>query len=351
MQNHEFYMRRCLELAKHGFGNVSPNPLVGSVIVRNNQIIGEGYHKKYGQAHAEVNAINSVSNHSLLKEATLYVNLEPCSHYGKTPPCADLIISKEIPRVIIGTQDPFVEVAGRGIERLRNAGIEVITDVLFTDCRELNKRFFTFHEKKRPYIILKWAETKDRFIDVERNENDVTKPTWITHENTRILVHRWRSEEDAIMIGTNTAIKDNPRLDVRDWKGNNPVRIVIDRDLRIPTNANILDNTIKTVVFTSLLRKNTENIEFVKLDFGINIIQQMLSHLHQYKIQSLIVEGGKTLLQSFINDNLWDEARIFVGNMTFNRGISAPNILGKTISNTVIGQDYLMVLKNSNVPV
>ncbi|HRS53852.1 MAG TPA: bifunctional diaminohydroxyphosphoribosylaminopyrimidine deaminase/5-amino-6-(5-phosphoribosylamino)uracil reductase RibD, partial [Bacteroidales bacterium] len=245
------YIRRCFDLARLGMGKVAPNPMVGCVIVNGNKIIGEGYHQEYGGYHAEVNAINSVIDKDLLKTAVLYVNLEPCAHYGKTPPCTDLIISSQIPKVVISNVDPFEKVAGKGINKLRAAGISVIVGVLKQDGKELNKRFFTFCEQKRPYIILKWAQSLDGFIDKERNSNEKLKgPTWITGDFFKKVVHKWRAEEQAIMVGTNTAINDNPKLTVREVPGKNPLRIVIDRVLKLPHNLNLFDSSTPTLVLT-----------------------------------------------------------------------------------------------------
>ncbi|MCK5823496.1 MAG: bifunctional diaminohydroxyphosphoribosylaminopyrimidine deaminase/5-amino-6-(5-phosphoribosylamino)uracil reductase RibD [Bacteroidales bacterium] len=322
----EIFMSRCLDIAKLGIALTAPNPMVGCVIVYDGKIIGEGYHRIYGEAHAEVNAINSVSNHELLKKSTLYVSLEPCSHFGKTPPCTDLIISKNIPRVVVGCVDSFSEVSGRGIKKLKQAGCDVTVGVLEKESRELNKRFFTFNEKKRPYIILKWAQSLDGFIDVVRNKDNKIEPTWITNEHSRILVHKWRSHEDAIMVGTNTAEKDNPSLNIRDWTGTNTIRIVVDRQLRLSENLNLFDKKNQTIVFTEKNIKSLKNIEYIKIDFSKNIIPQILDYLFQIKVQSVIIEGGEKLIMSFVNQNKWDEARVFVGNKFFKNGISAPKV-------------------------
>ena len=251
MNRDEKYMSRCLDLAILGKGNVSPNPMVGSVIVHRDKIIGEGFHQKYGQSHAEVNAINSVNNQLLLEESVLYVNLEPCAHYGLTPPCSDLIIQKKIPKVVIGTLDPYSEVAGKGVEKMRKAGIEVDIGILENECYELNRRFFTYHIKKRPYIILKWAQTADGFIDIKRKKTETGEPYWITGDLALRLVHKIRSSEDAIMVGTNTAINDNPSLTVRNWSGRDPLRIAIDRNLRLPDSLNIFNQTSRTIIFNA----------------------------------------------------------------------------------------------------
>lgn len=348
MNVHEKYMNRCLELAQKGAGSVSPNPMVGCVIVHNNNIIGEGYHEKYGEAHAEVNAINAVKNNALLAESTLYVSLEPCAHFGLTPPCSDLIIEKKIPQVIIGTIDSFAKVAGKGIERMLKAGVEIQLGVKENECREINKRFFTFHEKKRPFVILKWAETNDGFIDSDRSENEFGKPNWITGESALLRVHQMRAVEDAIFVGTNTAFKDNPSLTVRLCEGRNPVRIVIDNHLRLPQTLNLFDRTVKTLVFNSIKNEETENIEFIKIDFDKRVVQHVLKNLFQRNIQSLIVEGGKQLLDSFISSGLWDEAFRFVGNKNFKTGVEAPKISGNPVLSESIDNDRLFIYKNAN---
>lgn len=340
-------MKRCLELARMGAGSVSPNPMVGCVIVHNDTIIGEGFHEKYGGPHAEVNAINAVKNNALLAESTLYVSLEPCAHFGLTPPCSNLIIEKKIPLVVIGTIDSFAKVAGKGIERMLKAGIEVQLGIMENECRELNKRFFTFHEKKRPFVVLKWAETKDGFIDIDRSENEIGEPTWITGENTLLRVHQMRAVEDAILVGTNTALKDNPSLTVRYCGGRNPVRIVIDNKLRLPKTLHLFDGSVKTIVFNSLKNEETENIEFIKVDFDKKLVQHILKNLFQRNIQSLIVEGGKQLLDSFIAVNLWDEAFRFVGNKYFKSGIETPKISGNPVFSETIDDDRLFIYKNT----
>lgn len=345
MDNHEQYIARSIELAKNGFGTTYPNPMVGSVIVYNGEIIGEGWHQKAGEPHAEVNAIQSVKDPSLLDKATIYVSLEPCSHFGKTPPCCDLIIKNKIPNVVIGTVDSNIKVAGNGIKRLQDAGANVIVGILEKECYELNQRFFTFHEKKRPYIILKWAETQDGFIAPLQKEEQ--KPVWITNLNSRQLVHKWRTEEQAILVGTQTVIDDNPQLNARDWQGNNPIRIVIDQRNRIPKTAHVFDNQTKTIVFSS--NKSTlslENTIFEVIDFQQNIVQQIVDKLYQHQIQSVIIEGGSQTLQTFIDANLWDEARVFIGNSTFGTGKKAP-VLNTTLSTKEkIGTDELLIIRN-----
>ncbi|MBC8756129.1 bifunctional diaminohydroxyphosphoribosylaminopyrimidine deaminase/5-amino-6-(5-phosphoribosylamino)uracil reductase RibD [Kordia sp. YSTF-M3] len=339
-------MKRCLQLAANGLQAAMPNPSVGAVIVHNNVIIGEGYTSAYGGDHAEVNAIHSVKDTSLLKEATIYVSLEPCSHFGKTPPCSDLIIKHQIPKVVVGTIDPFAKVAGKGIEKLKNAGCEVVLGVLEAECIASNKRFFTFHQYKRPYIILKWAQTQDGFIDKIRHENDPVQPNWITNKFSRQLVHKWRSEEAAILVGTNTAITDNPKLNTRDWHGNNPVRIVLDKSLRIPETYSLFDQTIKTIVLTEQQRDNKENIIFEVIDFSKNIAEQICEVLYKYEVQSVIIEGGKQTLQTFIDANLWDEARVFTGNVSFQAGIEAPTFTGKLQSEQTILDNSLDIYTN-----
>lgn len=340
----EKYMLRCLELARKGAGNVSPNPMVGCVIVHRGEIIGEGFHEKYGQAHAEVNAINSVENQELLKDSTLYVTLEPCAHHGLTPPCSDLIVQKQIPKVIIGTVDTYAEVAGKGIEKMKKAGINVEVGLLEKECREINKRFFTFHEKKRPFIILKWAQTSDGFIDT--NRTSVGEPTWITGPKALTRVHRLRAEEDAIMVGTNTVLKDNPSLTTRHVKGKNPLRIVLDRRLRLPENLNLFDNSVPTLVINSLKNEKDGNTTFLQIDFDGDIIHQILDELFKRRIQSLIVEGGRELIESFFRSGIWDEAYVFVGNKAFKQGIPAPTLPEQLVHYEKLEEDDLYIYKN-----
>ncbi|MFT6213620.1 MAG: diaminohydroxyphosphoribosylaminopyrimidine deaminase [Roseivirga sp.] len=313
-------MRRALQLAEQGRGHVSPNPMVGCVIVHNDQIIGEGYHQEYGKAHAEVNAIKSVLRDGLLPESTCYVSLEPCAHFGKTPPCADLLVEKNIKRVVIGAMDANPLVGGKGVEILRQAGMEVTTGVLEKEAKELNVRFFTVMEKKRPYVILKWAQTADGFV---ARKNFDSK--WISGEQSRILVHQWRAEEDAILIGTNTAIYDDPQLNVRDWAGKSPLRLVIDKALRLPATLHLLDRSIPTIVYNLQQTEERENLTLVKLPDD-NFLEALLSDLYQRKVQSLFVEGGSQLLQSFLKAGLWDEARVFENEINFDEGIEAPKV-------------------------
>ena len=345
MNIHEKYIKRCIELAKNGLGATYPNPLVGSVIVHNDSIIGEGWHQKAGAPHAEVNAVNSVKDESLLKKSTIYVSLEPCSHFGKTPPCSDLIIVKGIKKVVIGTVDPFAEVAGRGIKKLMEAGCEVQVGVLEQECQDLNKRFFTFHQKKRPYIILKWAQTADVFIAPKIQEK--REPVWITNQYSKQLVHEWRSEEQSILVGTNTEIADNPKLNTRLWKGENPVRVVIDKDLKIPQESALFDGTIKTIVLTENVKSSgSNNLVFEKVNFQQNLPLQICEILYRHNLQSVIIEGGAKTLQTFIDNNLWDEARVFTGISEFHKGVKAPEFSGKMFSKTTLERDTLKFYKN-----
>jgi diaminohydroxyphosphoribosylaminopyrimidine deaminase/5-amino-6-(5-phosphoribosylamino)uracil reductase len=345
--DHEKYMKRCLELARSAVGYTSPNPMVGSVVVYKGKIIGEGFHRRCGEAHAEVNAINSVINKDLLKQSTLYVNLEPWAHVGRTPSCARTIADIGVKKVVIGTGDPYEKVNGQGISILKNAGIEVITDILNEECRALNYRFFTFHEKKRPYIILKWAQSLDGFIDFVRSKNTPVQPNWITDDYARVLVHRWRAEEDAILVGTNTAEKDNPKLDTRDWFGKNPVRIVVDRTLRLDSQLNLFDNSVKTLIINSEIKKIEGNIEYIKLNFETGFVQSLLKELHQRRVLSVIVEGGAAIINDFIRNNIWDEARYFIGKKMFLDGIKAPRININPKNVVLPGNSTLYVLKNN----
>jgi diaminohydroxyphosphoribosylaminopyrimidine deaminase/5-amino-6-(5-phosphoribosylamino)uracil reductase len=330
---HEFYIKRCIELAKNGLPSAMPNPSVGAVIVFENKIIGEGYTAAYGGNHAEVNAILSVKNKELLAKSTIYVSLEPCSHFGKTPPCCDLIIKNKIPNVVIGTVDSNSKVSGQGIKKLIEAGANVTVGILEAECRESNKRFFTFHEKKRPYIILKWAETEDGFIaPPSKNEQ---KPVWITNIHSRQLAHKWRSEEAAILVGTQTVIDDNPKLDVRDWTGKNPIRIVLDKNNRISKESYIFDISQKTFVISDKT-----------IDYSENVALQIATFLFDNNLQSVIIEGGKQTLQTFIDANLWDEARIFRGKEMFSGGTKAPVITGKIVAKSKIDNDELLIYLN-----
>lgn len=338
---HEFFMARCLQLASNGLGNTYPNPFVGSIIVHQNKIIGEGYTSQYGGPHAEVNAIENVKDKSLLSDSTLYVTLEPCAHFGKTPPCCDLIITKKIPRVVVGCVDPFAQVNGEGIRRMREQGVEVIVGVLQEECLTLNKRFFTFHQKKRPYIILKWAETFNGYFAPVQHEQK-----WITNVYSKQLVHWWRTQEEAILIGTKTAIIDNPQLNARLVNAQYPIRLVIDRSLEIPTTHHLYDTNFRTIIFNEIKSAELGNISFVRLDFEQEIIPSILETLYQENITSVIVEGGVKTLNSFIKQNLWDEARIFRSAIRWQDGIKSPEIKGKIILEKTILNDHLTVIRN-----
>ena len=328
----ETYMHRCLQLANLGAGYVAPNPMVGAVLVYDNRIIGEGYHKQYGQAHAEVNCINSVraEDISLIPLSTIYVSLEPCTHHGKTPPCADLIIEKKIKRVAVGCRDPFIEVDGKGIDKLQQAGIEITLGILEKECKELNKRFFTFHTKQRPHIILKWAQTANNKIASLNNERLL-----ITNEFTNRLVHKWRSEEMGILVGTNTAILDDPELTNRLWTGKSPVRLVVDMNLRLPKSLKLFNGQQPTIVFNLNQTKEENNIQYCKVIKGENLVSQILNTCYQKSIQSIIVEGGAKLLQSFIDAGFWDEARVITNtNLFIENGLDAPQLSANKLSHS-----------------
>lgn len=341
----ESFMQRCLDLALLGMGEVAPNPMVGCVIVHDGRIIGEGYHQHYGQAHAEVNAIHSVKDPSLLAHSTLYVSLEPCAHFGKTPPCADLIVRSGIPHVVIGTVDPFAKVAGKGIERMEKAGIKVEVGILQQECRDVNRRFFTFHEKKRPFVLLKWAQTLDGYIDTDRSETQ--HPTWITNALCKRLVHKQRSEESAILIGTNTALFDNPALTVREWTGAQPVRMVIDRTFRLDNDLHLFDQSVPTWVFTASPTVDAPLVKYIPLDFEKDIVPQLLTELYERNILSLIVEGGSFLLNSFLKAGLWDEAFVYTGNQFFGKGVKAPHIAGQVTGYEKLDDCKLHVIRNA----
>ena len=332
MTTDEKYIRRCIELASNGLCNAAPNPMVGAVIVHNGKIIGEGYHAKCGEGHAEVNAISSVKDETLLKEATIYVSLEPCSHYGKTPPCADLIISKGIPRVVVGCIDPFSQVSGRGIHKLREAGIDVTVGVLEEECKNLIRRFVTFNTQKRPYITLKWAESTDGYIDINRENGS---PVVLSTPVTSMYVHKQRAEHKAILVGRRTALLDNPSLTTRNWYGKNPLRLVIDRNLTLPAELKLFDHSTPTMVFTEKQKNSEDNLEYVALDFSKDILPQICTVLYDRKIQSLLVEGGTTLLQSFIDSELWDEIFVEHSEKVLYEGVKSPIIPKGTIFKTV----------------
>jgi len=345
MPQHEKYMQRCLDLALLGAGNVSPNPMVGAVIVHADRIIGEGYHQQYGQAHAEVNAVNQVlanfdNAEDLLHDSTIYVSLEPCAHYGKTPPCADLLIRHRIPHVVVGCRDPFPQVDGKGIEKLKDAGIEVTLGVLENECRFLNRRFFTKVQQHRPYIILKWAQTADGFFAPDDN-----RQFWITGLESRKLVHQWRSEEDAILVGKNTAIIDNPQLNVRFGEGRSPKRVVIDRRLELSHDLHLFDQSVETFVFNEIKTDVDGKVKYIALeDFDRYVPQYILYQLYLQDIQSLIVEGGAQTLNAFIEAGVWDEARVFTGEVSLNSGIKAPKINGIIADEISSGKDRLRII-------
>jgi len=331
-------MQVCIDLAKKGLPNAFPNPLVGCILVHEGEILGQGYHQYYGQAHAEVNAIASVINPSLIKNSTLYVNLEPCAHFGKTPPCSKLIIEKGIKKVVIGALDTFSKVNGKGIENLRKAGVQVKSSVLEMECRKLNKRFFTFHEKKRPYIILKWAKSNDGFLA----PNNQKEPFWMTGDEAKKRVHKWRSRESAILVGTNTVLIDNPRLTTRDFIGKNPIRIILDRSLRIPKHLNIYNSEATTLI----VNEKYSDKNHIKVDFE-HLVRDLLQQLYQRNIKSLIVEGGAQTLNAFIHSNNWDEARVFKTKMNLYKGVQAPVFEHNISKIENIGDDQLSYFYNT----
>jgi len=340
-----------LQIANNGIGTARPNPSVGAVVVYKDTIIGEGFTSPYGGCHAEVNAIASVQNTSLLQEATIYVTLEPCSHFGKTPPCADLIIKHNLKKVVIGCVDSNSLVAGQGIERLKNAGIDVVVGVLEKECRKHHKRFFTNQEQKRPYIILKWAETKDGFVaPLSKNTQ---RPVWISNMFSKQLVHKLRAKEHAILVGTKTVIADNPKLNLRSWSGQNPTRVILDKNVRIPKNLSIFDDSVKTIVIcesNSLkckvnvdgsLSEQSKNLIFETIRFSKKVAFQICKVLQKHNIQSVIIEGGTQTLQTFIDENLWDEAKVFIGDVNFTKGIKAPVLNNLPKQQTYIKNDVL----------
>ncbi len=356
----EYFMHRCLQLAKLGAGNTAPNPMVGAVLIYKGLIIGEGYHQKYGEAHAEVNAISqAISNGHAdnIHQSALYVSLEPCAHFGKTPPCADLIIKYKIPKVVIGCRDPFKEVDGKGIEKLKAAGVEIEVGVLEDECKELNKRFFTFHTKHRPYIILKWAETGDGKIAPPLNppeggtfEESASPRLFISNEYSNRLVHKWRSEEAAILVGTNTAMNDDPKLTTRLWKGSSPIRLVVDMHLRLSSSLKVFDHKVKTIVFNAVKHEEEENLVYYQVTADMSLVHQIVNALYQLKIQSVIVEGGAKLLQSFIDEGIWDEARIIKNpELRIMNGLAAPELSEALIvSKQNVFSDTIEVYKSVN---
>jgi diaminohydroxyphosphoribosylaminopyrimidine deaminase / 5-amino-6-(5-phosphoribosylamino)uracil reductase len=338
-------MHRCLELAKFCAGYVSPNPMVGALLVHEEKIIGEGYHKQYGGPHAEVNCINSVKaeNKHKISNSVLYVSLEPCSHFGKTPPCTDLIIANQIPEVVIGCRDPFKEVDGKGIEKLKTAGVKVIYGVLEKECQQLNKRFFTFHTKHRPYIILKWAETADRKI-----AGDGTNRLLISNEQTNRLVHKWRSEEASILVGTNTALLDDPELTTRNWNGPSPIRLVIDMDLKLSPHLKIFNGKQRTVIFNVIKHEEQNDLVYYQVTGDVSLVHQIVNALYQMKIQSVLVEGGAKLLQSFIDEEIWDETRIIKNEkLIIKNGLAAPELVLKKVEQEMkILNDSIKIYQN-----
>jgi diaminohydroxyphosphoribosylaminopyrimidine deaminase/5-amino-6-(5-phosphoribosylamino)uracil reductase len=340
------FMHRCLELAIKAEGLTYPNPMVGSVIVHNGKIIGEGYHLKAGGPHAEVNAINSVKDKFLLKESTLYVNLEPCSHIGKTPPCAELIVSVGIPKVVVGTIDTSSKVSGKGIARLKSTGCEVIAGVLDEECRWLNRRFFTFHEKKRPFIILKWAQSADGFIDIERSSSPTKGPYWITGNSEKVLVHKWRATEQSLLVGAATIRNDNPKLNVREWIGPDPLKLILSRSGNLPPESEVFSKKGTVIVFTENVKTKIQGSEKVILSDCNRAAEEIANHLYRAEIESLFVEGGAGTLCHFINSGLWDEARIFNSNSFIHSGLRAPEILGTTYSDKKLSRSFLKMIAN-----
>lgn len=348
MTKDEKYIYRCIQLAQNGLCNAAPNPMVGAVIVHKDTIIGEGYHARCGEAHAEVNAIRSVKDENLLKESTIYVSLEPCSHYGKTPPCADLIINKGIPKVVVGCMDPFSLVAGRGIQKMRDAGIEVTVGVLEAECQYLIRRFITFNTLHRPFITLKWAESADGFIDLHRTGGH---PVVFSSPLSSMIVHKRRAEHSAILVGRKTALLDNPSLTTRNWYGKNPVRLVLDKDLTLPHHLSLFDGSTPTIVFTA--QKETSKfpfVEYVTLDFCRDILPQIMKILYQRKLQSLIVEGGSILLQSFIDSGCWDEAYIERSDKHLSDGVMAPQLPRKYdfLTQRIMGKEIKYAFKTAS---
>lgn len=338
MEFDELMMKRCIELASRGVGLTYPNPVVGCVIVGNGQIISEGWHQKAGEAHAEVNAVNKIYDKEILKDCEIYVSLEPCSHFGKTPPCSDMIVRYGFKRVIVGILDPNSKVNGQGIKRMRDAGIEAKVGVLENECAELNKRFFCFHQNKRPYIVLKWAQTADGFMAAE---NYVQK--WITNPYSKQLVHLWRSREQSVLVGYNTAKIDNPQLNLRLWSGNQPVRAVIDRDLSLDSKLHLFDGSQKTIIFSE--KDDSSRPDIIQLNFDENFEESILEELYKSGLQSVIIEGGRKILDRFINKGLWDEARVFSSFESWGSGIEAPRIDGKLTEQKMIGSDRLKIFR------
>lgn len=340
-------MYRALQLGAKALGDAAPNPAVGAVLVHGSRIIGEGWTSPYGGPHAEVNAINSVLEKSALKEATLYVTLEPCSHFGKTPPCSDLIIQHQIPEVIIGLQDPFDAVDGSGIRKLREAGVTVTTGVLEQACREHHKRFLSLHERKRPYIILKWAMTSDGHIAPHPSKRPgPPEPFWISNTAARSLVHYWRGQEQAILVGTRTAVEDNPILDTRRWPGKNPIRILIDRSGKVPEDYHLKNGKVPTRIYTEKEGPANENTSYKILNFDNDLPREICEDLAQQNISSIFIEGGAATLQSFIDADLWDEARVFSSHAVSGDGVKAPVIMKTPASRLSVGNNHLSIYRN-----
>lgn len=341
---HEPFIRRCLALAESGIPNAFPNPLVGSVIVHEGRIISEGYHQKYGEGHAEVNAVAGVKDHSILPECTIYVSLEPCAHHGKTPPCANLILDKGIKKVVVCNRDPFPLVDGKGVERLQENGVEVILGVLEDEGYEMNRKFFTFHEKKRPYISLKWAQTADGFMDPGPREAG-SGPVWITQPETKTIVHKWRSEHMAILVGSNTAITDDPSLTVREYPGKDPVRIILDPNLRVPSSAKLLSDGVNTIVFNNKVDRQDGTVRFIQVSSD-RFLEDTLDNCFDLGLQSILIEGGANTLQRFIDAGLWDEAFILTGASHFHSGLNAPKLNGTITRDFMFGKDHVQILRN-----
>ncbi len=341
IEKDNLYMHRCLDLASLAGVNVSPNPMVGAVIVLDDEIIGEGYHQFFGGPHAEVNAVNNVPTElfNLLNQATIYVSLEPCAHTGKTPPCVDLILKHKFKRVVIGCKDPNPLVSGKSIELMKNSCIEVSVGILEKECIKLNKRFFTYQIKKRPYVILKWAQTKDGYIDVNRDEENERKINWISHSDTQSIVHHWRSKEQAILVGWKTIEHDNPSLTVREVKGLNPLRIIIDSNLNMPKDSKVFTDGDKTVIINKIKNEESGNVSFVKLNQITT--RTILTYLYELEISSVFVEGGSGTLQHFLLDGLWDEARIIQSQNKFEDGVKAPKINGIPSKTYTFAEDQL----------
>ena len=347
---HNKFMQRCLDLALNAEGMTYPNPMVGSVIVHNGMIIGEGYHIRAGEPHAEVNAINSVKDKSLLRASTMYVSLEPCSHHGKTPPCADLIVSCGIPGVVVGTSDTSEKVSGNGIRLLEQAGCSVVVGILEDKCRWINRRFFTWHEKKRPYVILKWAQSSDGFIDTVRDSNTPLEPNWISGKPERVLVHKWRAAEQAILAGGETIRKDNPGLNVRDWTGKDPLKLILSRSGDVDRYLDFNRGDENVVVFT----ENDSPVDWPALKVLLKdkypACRQILEYLYREGIQSLFIEGGARVLNHFIDNGLWDEARVITGIAEFKSGILAPKLKGIPKSFESFETTRLQVSYNEDMP-